>query len=81
MYMGDKAMKTAMIYGNCQHTHLERLLSQTDLTKSIKFHSVKDVYCKDRKFLDFETLQTLDAFIYQHVSTSFDPFFRNRQFN
>lgn len=68
-------MLKAMIYGNCQHTHLERLLLKTDVTKAVEFLSVKDVYCKDKKFLDSSSLQSLDYFIYQHVSANFDPFF------
>ena len=65
----------ALVYGNCQHTHLERMLTKTSFNERFNFIRVKDVYCKDRTFLDPDTLSSLKVFIYQHVSRDFDPFF------
>lgn len=68
--------KNVLIYGNCQHTHLERMLSLTpEFTKFYNFVKVKDVYCRDKTNLDDETLSKVDLFLYQHVSENFDPYF------
>lgn len=67
--------KKCMIYGNCQHTHLEHFLEQTAFTKYFDLIKVKDVYVKDKTFLDDDTLHSLDCFIFQHISHEFDPFF------
>lgn len=67
--------KKALIYGNCQHTHLERMLGLSKFKDYFDFVSVPDVYCKSKTNLDDETLASVDLFIYQHVSRNFDPFF------
>ncbi len=67
--------KKCMIYGNCQHTHLEHFLEQSEFAKYFELVKVKDVYVRDKTFLDDATLSSLDCFIYQHVSAEFDPFF------
>lgn len=67
--------KKCMIYGNCQHTHLEHFLEQSEFVKYFDMVKVKDVYARDKTFLDDATLLTLDCFIYQHVSAEFDSFF------
>lgn len=64
-----------MIYGNCQHTHLQNFLEQTDFINYFNLVKVKDVYLKDKSYLDDDTLSKIDLFIYQHVSPAFDPFF------
>lgn len=69
--------KKCMIYGNCQHTHLEHFLEQTAFTKYFDLIKVKDVYVKDKTFLDDDTLHSLDCFIFQHISHEFDPFFNS----
>ncbi|MCW9717786.1 WcbI family polysaccharide biosynthesis putative acetyltransferase [Avibacterium sp. 21-599] len=68
-------MKKCMIYGNCQHTHLEHFLEKSIFSKYFKIIKVKDVYVRDKSFLDDDTLSSLDCFIYQHVSENFDSFF------
>ena len=65
----------AIIYGNCQHTHLERFLRNSHFCDYFNILSVKDVYCKDKSLLDNDNLSKLDIFIYQHVSKEFDDFF------
>ncbi|HGY7538748.1 TPA: WcbI family polysaccharide biosynthesis putative acetyltransferase, partial [Escherichia coli] len=67
--------KLCMIYGNCQHTHLQNFLEQTDFINYFNLVKVKDVYLKDKSYLDDDTLSKIDLFIYQHVSSTFDPFF------
>ncbi|STP17767.1 putative capsule O-acetyl transferase [Escherichia coli] len=66
--------KLCMIYGNCQHTHLQNFLEQTDFINYFNLVKVKDVYLKDKSYLDDDTLSKIDLFIYQHVSSAFDPF-------
>ncbi len=67
--------KKCMIYGNCQHTHLEQFMEHSDFSKYFELIKVKDVYARDKTFLDDATLTSLDCFIYQHISSEFDPFF------
>ncbi|OUO50784.1 acetyltransferase [Desulfovibrio sp. An276] len=67
--------KKCMIYGNCQHTHLEHFLEKSEFVKYFELIKIKDVYIKDKTYLDDNTLKSLDCFIYQHISHDFDPFF------
>ena len=67
--------KKCMIYGNCQHTHLEHFLEKSEFIKYFELVKIKDVYVRDKTFLDDATLTSLDCFIYQHVSAEFDNFF------
>ena len=67
--------KKCMIYGNSQHTQLELFLEQSAFSKYFELVKVKDVFVRDKTFLDDKTLNSLDCFIYQHISAEFDPFF------
>ena len=67
--------KKCMIYGNSQHTQLEHFLEQSAFSKYFELVKVKDVFVRDKTFLDDKTLNSLDCFIYQHISAEFDPFF------
>lgn len=67
--------KKILIYGNCQHTHLERFLAETKLTQYFDILRVKDVYRKDKTGLTEEDLKKVDLFVHQHVSREFDPYF------
>ncbi|EEZ0542025.1 acetyltransferase, partial [Escherichia coli] len=52
--------KLCMIYGNCQHTHLQNFLEQTDFINYFNLVKVKDVYLKDKSYLDDDTLSKID---------------------
>lgn len=67
--------KKILVYGNCQHTHIERFLAETKLTQYFEILRVKDVYCKDKTGLTEKDLQKVDLFVHQHVSKEFDPYF------
>ena len=67
--------KKILIYGNCQHTHLERFLAETKLTQYFEILQVKDVYRKDKTGLTEKDLQNVDLFVHQHISKEFDPYF------
>ena len=59
-------MINIMLYGNCQHSHLEDMLSEIK-PDAVNIIKTKDVYCKDKFNLDAETLKKVDIFIYQYI--------------
>ena len=68
-------MKTCVIFGNCQHSLLEKYLEMTNFKNYYTILRTYDCYCKNIYNLDNDTLRHVDLFIYQHVSKEFDPYF------
>lgn len=69
------SLKKCVIFGNCQHSQLEKYLEKTNFIKYYNILQTYDCYCKNIQNLDKKTLSSLDIFIYQHVSEDFDTYF------